>query len=78
MTWRVRAEERAKQEHVSPRTFVVSCLQLDEKDNAFAWLEKTIDEREPAALQLKIDPQSDSLRSDPRYPTLLKRMKMTP
>jgi len=47
MTRRVRAEERAKQEHVSHRTFAVFCVQLDEKDNACAWLEKTIDEREP-------------------------------
>jgi hypothetical protein len=66
MTRRVRAEERAKQEHISPKTFAVFCVQLDEKDNVFAWLEKTIDEREPADVQLKIDPQYDSLRSDAR------------
>jgi hypothetical protein len=57
MTRLVRAEERAKQEHVSPRRCAVFCAQLDEKDNAFACLEKTIDEREPATVQLKIDPQ---------------------
>ncbi|MDX6304295.1 MAG: hypothetical protein QOI77_1264 [Blastocatellia bacterium] len=71
-------KERAKNEPVSPRDFAVPYALLGDKDQAFAWLNKSIDEHDPFAIQLKIEPQYDSLRSDPRYTTLLKRLNMTP
>ena len=40
---------------------------LDEKDEAFAWLEKEYQERSWWLLWIKMDPQVDSLRSDARF-----------
>ncbi len=46
---------------------------LSEKDQAFAWLEKSYAARETGIVQLK-SPQWDSLRDDPRFQDLLRRM----
>ncbi|MGH9863597.1 MAG: winged helix-turn-helix domain-containing protein [Candidatus Acidiferrales bacterium] len=47
---------------------------LGEKDKAFEWLEKAYQERALGLLQLRVDPDVDSLRSDPRYQALLRRV----
>ena len=46
---------------------------LDEKDQAFEWLEKAYAERSPAMLQLKSF-GLDNLHTDPRYADLLRRV----
>ena len=57
----------------------IACVGLGDKDRTFAWLNKSVDEREWFVLAtLKPDPMWDPLRSDPRYAALLKRMGMTP
>jgi hypothetical protein len=46
---------------------------LKEKDQAFAWLDKTLEERDFLALSnLKLDPLWDPLRSDPRFADLMR------
>jgi len=50
------------------------CVRLGKKDEAFDWLEKGFEEREPGLLDIKIYPVFDSLRSDPRFIALLKKM----
>jgi TolB-like protein/Tfp pilus assembly protein PilF len=47
---------------------------LSDKDQAFAWLEKNYQERSDGMTYLKIERLFDSLRSDPRYPDLMKRV----
>lgn len=44
---------------------------LDQKDEAFAWLEKARMDREPFLRYIKVDPNFDKLRSDPRFSELL-------
>jgi TolB-like protein/Tfp pilus assembly protein PilF len=47
---------------------------LGEKDEAFRSLEKAIELRAPYVILLKVDPRFDSLRADPRFQGLLRRM----
>jgi hypothetical protein len=47
-------------------------------DNAFDWCEKAIDAREPLITHLGVNPIFDSLRSYPRYQTLLRKMNLQP
>ena len=47
---------------------------LGEPDLAFEWLEKSYERHEEALCSLGVDPKFDSLRSDPRFNTLIKKI----
>jgi hypothetical protein len=47
---------------------------LGNKDQAFAWLEKAYQERSNHLAFFKVSPTVDSLRSDPRFADLLRRI----
>jgi serine/threonine-protein kinase len=49
---------------------------LGRKDQAFAWLEKAFQDRSSLLKDLKTEPEIESLRSDPRYKDLLRRMNL--
>ena len=49
---------------------------LGDKDKAFAELEKAYEQRDWFLPRLKVDPSMDSLRDDPRYKDLLRRMNL--
>jgi TolB-like protein/DNA-binding winged helix-turn-helix (wHTH) protein/Tfp pilus assembly protein PilF len=48
--------------------------QLGEKDQAFNWLEQAHENRDFFLTYLKVFPQMDPLRSDPRYTSMVRRM----
>jgi len=50
---------------------------LGNKDEAFAWLEKSYKARDKGLTYLKLDPCVDPLRSDPRFQHLLRRVGLT-
>ncbi|HSE96894.1 MAG TPA: tetratricopeptide repeat protein, partial [Blastocatellia bacterium] len=47
---------------------------LGEKDRAFEWLDKAYEKHDLQLASLKVDPNLDSLRSDPRFADLLRRV----
>ncbi len=49
---------------------------LGDKKKAFEWLEKAYKEKEEGMEYLKVDPAWESLRSDPRFKSLLKRLNL--
>jgi serine/threonine protein kinase/Tfp pilus assembly protein PilF len=49
---------------------------LGENDRAFEWLERAREERNIQMVSLKVDPNLDGLRSDPRFSGLLRRMNL--
>jgi TolB-like protein/Flp pilus assembly protein TadD len=51
---------------------------LGEKDEAFAWLEKSFVARDKGLTYLKIDPCLDPLRSDSRFQDLVRRVGLPP
>jgi tetratricopeptide (TPR) repeat protein len=66
--------ELSKQRYVSPFYIALIYVGIGQKDQAFEWLEKAYDEHDHALETLKVDPMLDSVRSDPRFTELLKRM----
>lgn len=68
----------ASGEHISNYALAVVYAGLGERDQAFAWLQKTYDARDDYALMLKVEPVFDGLRSDPRFRDLLRRMNLSP
>jgi serine/threonine protein kinase/tetratricopeptide (TPR) repeat protein len=57
-----------------PLTVVNSAL--GNLDEAFRWADRAIDQRDQQVIGLKNTPMFESLRSDPRYPALLRRMNL--
>jgi hypothetical protein len=47
---------------------------LGENDQAFEWLQKACEERSSWLIWLKVDPRLDSLRTDPRFMDLVRRV----
>ena len=43
-------------------------------DETFEWLDKSLEEREPQTLDIPVLPDFDSIRSDPRFAVVLKRL----
>ena len=68
----------AKQRYVSPYNFAIIYTGLGDKDRAFEWLTKCVEEHTLILFHLKSRPLFDSLRSDPRYADLLRRMNLEP
>jgi TolB-like protein/Tfp pilus assembly protein PilF len=66
--------EQSKQEYVSPRHVAAIYVGLGQKDLAFEWIEKAYQNRDETVVFLKVDPQWDSLRPDPRFQDLLRRL----
>jgi tetratricopeptide (TPR) repeat protein len=50
---------------------------LGEKDRAFQWMEKALEDRDESETWLKVDPMMDGLRSDPRCASLLQRLGLS-
>ena len=79
--WQKRLEQEAeesKQEMSVAFEAAEIFAQLGEKDQAFAWLERAYQERSFMMLYLKVAPNLDPLRADPRYADLLRRVGLTP
>ena len=71
-------EQMAKQRYVSPYNNALVYVGLGEKDEALDWLKKADEERNDYLIYLKVEPLFDSLRADPRFGELLKRVGLTP
>jgi serine/threonine-protein kinase len=71
-------DQISKGKHVSPIFIARIYAGLGEKDQAFAWLQKGYEEKEEEIILTKVDPAIDSLRSDPRFTDLLRRLNLAP
>jgi TolB-like protein/Tfp pilus assembly protein PilF len=67
-------EELSKRNYVAPVYNALIYIGLDEKNRAFEWLEKAYQEHDLNLVAFGTDPMVDSLREDPRFRSLLKRM----
>ena len=53
----------------------IAFVRLGEKEHAFAYLNKLVEERSWQIAMVNVDPQLDPLRGDPRYEKLLRRVR---
>ncbi|HEX5703524.1 MAG TPA: protein kinase [Pyrinomonadaceae bacterium] len=70
--------ERSKTAYVSPADIALFYTRLNDRDQAFAWLEKAMAERSINFNYLVADPRFDNLRGDPRLAALLRRVGLEP
>lgn len=75
-------ELREKLKEISTRMFVPTSyfafieIYLGNKDKAFAFLQKSVEEKDPYMINLKVEPKFDPIRSDQRFTTLLKEVHL--
>jgi len=67
-------QRRAAKEPVAPENIAIIYIGLDERDQAFQWLDKAYQARSKGLLLLKADPWINSLAPDPRYQELLRQV----
>jgi TolB-like protein/tetratricopeptide (TPR) repeat protein len=66
--------ETSKQRYIASSDFALVHAGLGERDQAIQWLERACEERDSHAPAINVDPRLASLREDPRFRALLKRM----
>jgi tetratricopeptide (TPR) repeat protein len=70
----VEVMEVSRRRYVSSFDIAKIHIGLADKDAAFEWLDRAYEEQTDVLRNLKVDPIMDSLRADPRFQDLLKRM----
>jgi TolB-like protein/Tfp pilus assembly protein PilF len=67
-------EGMAKRQYVNSTAFADIYLGLGEKEKALDWLDKAYESQESACWLLKVDPIYDSVRKEPRFQALVKKV----
>jgi len=67
-------EDQAKNRFVSPTMRAIVYLGLGEKDKALDWLEQSYEQQDGLCPGFKIDRLYDSVRNEPRFQAILKKM----
>jgi hypothetical protein len=60
--------------YVSLALYALVNIGLGNTDEAFSWLNKAADEHSPRLPQITIDPTTATLRGDPRFAELVKKL----
>jgi TolB-like protein/DNA-binding winged helix-turn-helix (wHTH) protein/Tfp pilus assembly protein PilF len=68
--------QQSKKRYVSPFYISIVYAGLHENEKAMDWLEKAYEDRSNAIIFLKVDPDFDGLRSNPRFQVLLRRLAL--
>src|SRR5258708_2072376 len=71
--WRVPASLPAS--YVSSYSIAESYMRMGEKQKAFEWLEKAYEEHDSGLVSLAVEPMFESIRLDPRFREILRRME---
>ncbi len=69
-------EDAGRTTYVSPIYHAMVHIGLGEADLAFEWLDRAVECRDPHILHLPAKPVYDSLRADPRFAALLRKMRL--
>jgi len=69
-------EETAKQRYVPPGARAYIYVGLGEKEKAYEWLNRSIEDQDFACWSLKVDPVFDGMRTEPRFQALLKQARL--
>jgi tetratricopeptide (TPR) repeat protein len=66
-------EETAKSRYVSPYLIGMVYVNMGDKENALAQLEKALEIRDGRVVWLGVDPQFEALRENPRFKAILRQ-----
>ena len=69
-------QKKSKTQYVAALTIAQAYIDLGDKDRMFEWFKKAYQEHSTGLYDIALEPPSDSLRSDPRFQDLLRRMNL--
>jgi TolB-like protein/Tfp pilus assembly protein PilF len=64
----------SRRRYIEPASRAIIYTGMAEREQAFTWLERASEDRNDLLVMLKVDPRLDTLRSDPRFTELLRRV----
>ena len=70
--------QQSQREYISPYIIARAYVAVGENEEALVWLQKGFDEHSGGMDRMKVEPDLDPLRSDPRFQDLLRRMNFPP
>jgi TolB-like protein/DNA-binding winged helix-turn-helix (wHTH) protein/tetratricopeptide (TPR) repeat protein len=68
-------ETLAAEQHVSSYDMALAFVGVNDRDQAFSWLSKAVSDHAGRLMFLNVEPRFDSVRSDPRYAELVRRLR---
>ena len=71
-----RLRARSRRDYVPSYWIALIYTGLQDSDRAFAWLDRADQERSAWLAWIKVEPRFDTLRSDSRFPRLLRRLRL--
>jgi hypothetical protein len=72
--WLALLTVNSQHRYVEPTMIAYVYTRLGDKEQALNWLEKACDDKDNRARFLQVDPGFDTLRDDPRYQRLVRRI----
>ena len=69
-------EWRDNPENTNPHNMAYLSAVLGDKEKAIDWLEKSFEEHHPWTTWIKVNPEFESLKGEPRYQALLQKMNL--
>jgi len=76
-SWLEGLTELSKHSYVSSYSIAETYMRMGEKQKAFEWLEKAYEEHDSGLVSLAVEPMFESIRLDPRFREILRRMKLS-
>jgi TolB-like protein/Flp pilus assembly protein TadD len=67
----------SQQQYIPAGTIALVYAGLDDKEQAFAWLEKAYDQHDFQMQWINVEPRWDSLRTDPRFQDLIRKIGLS-
>ena len=71
-------QKLSAERYVSPSFVATLLIMLGEKDRAFEWLERAVEDHSYDMVYLNVDPLFDGFRDDPRFPGLVRKVGLEP
>jgi hypothetical protein len=70
--------QKSRQQYVTADSIAAVYVALGEKDEAFRWLDRAVEEHSGSFYSYMFCPEFRALRSDPRFADLLRRIGLDP
>jgi tetratricopeptide (TPR) repeat protein len=71
-------QESYRRGPASPDPMLWAYVGMHDREESFTWLEKAFQDHSNALTALKVNPEYDWLRDDPRFQNLMRRVRLAP